>query len=237
MNESEMNGQLFAEDNAAQGEEAAQIGADGAGAEHSGEQFGERIQKQLPAAGAQSGEREEFALDARTERAIRALIDGRLREREQERRTSDGAERLRQEVDMYAQQREREERAAFGELVRQADQMRERGFPKFDLAQQMENPEFRRMVLPRSMRGAGLTVEQAYAATHYRDMLAAGMMAAEEAARRSVANSIRSGSVRPQENGAATERSAQVEIDPAKLKREDFLELSRRAAQGEKIAF
>lgn len=134
-------------------------------------------------------------------------------------------------------QQEMETRQAFANLAQQAEQMRANGFPNFDLRAEMENPAFRQMVMPPHLRGSGLSVEQAYAALHYKDMMGAGMQAAAQQARQNVSNAIMAGQQRPAENGTTTTRAVEVRSDPTKFTRQDRAEIRRRVAAGEKISF
>lgn len=135
-----------------------------------------------------------------------------------------------------ATQQEQDRREAFVQLAQQAEEFKQ-VIPGFDLAAEMEDPHFRQMVLPPNMRGSGLTIEQAYAATHYREMMGAGMQAASRQARESLSQSIRSGMSRPPENGSTSSRAADVRTDPSKFTTMDFKEIDRRVERGEKIRF
>lgn len=132
---------------------------------------------------------------------------------------------------------ESEQRQAFAEIARQAAEL-QKTIPGFDVAAEMRsNPSFARMIMPASMRGAGLSVEQAYFATHYQDMMAAGMQAAQHRATQQVVNSIRSGS-RPVENGTQSSAAGDAPgIDPSKLTREQLRSIRERARGGELIGF
>lgn len=135
-----------------------------------------------------------------------------------------------------AQAEERQRREFFSDLARQAAELHERGID-INLVQEMENPDFRAMVMPTSMRGSGLSVEQAYGALHYKDMLGAGMQAAIQRTKDEVSRSLQAGAARPMENGSRTAQAAQVRTDPSKFTKRDFDEINRRAERGEKIAF
>lgn len=135
-----------------------------------------------------------------------------------------------------AAQQETEVRSAFDDIARQANEMRAKGI-EIDINAEMQNPQFRQMVMPPQLRGAGLSVEQAHAALHYREMMGAGMQAAARQARENLTNSIRAGQQRPPENGATSTRAVDVRADPAKLSKADRAEIRRRAERGEKISF
>ena len=155
--------------------------------------------------------------------ALKQLRSLQARNRQLERETS-------------AQAEERQRREYFADIARQAAEMNERGI-NINLVQEMENPDFRQMVLPTSMRGNGLSVEQAYGALHYRDMIGAGMQAAIARTKDEISRGLQAGAARPMENGSRTASAAQVRTDPSKFSKKDFDEITRRAERGEKIAF
>jgi len=142
---------------------------------------------------------------------------------------------LRQQQEMT--RRESEERQAFAEIARQAAEL-QKMVPGFDVAAEMRNnPTFAKMVMPPSMRGAGLTVEEAYFATHHQEMMQAGMAAAQQRAQQQVVNAIRSGS-RPIENGMTSSAGgAAPGLNPATMTQAEIKAILKRAEAGEKIAF
>lgn len=136
-----------------------------------------------------------------------------------------------------ALRQENEQRAAFSEIARQAAEL-QKMVPGFDVAEEMRNnPRFARMIMPPSMRGAGMSVEEAYFAVHHNEMMQAGMQAAQQRAQQQVVNAIRSGT-RPVENGMNTS-AAQREpsLDPAHLTPEQRRDIRERSKRGELIGF
>lgn len=149
-------------------------------------------------------------------------------------RQLDEADRIK--MSFERQQRENETRKAFDSIRQQAEAFKAI-VPGFDLRAEMENPAFMQMIRPPQMGGSGLSVEAAYAALHYKDMMAAGMQAAAQQARQTAASTIRAGMQRPTENGATSNRAIETRSDPRTLSRNDRAEIRRRAANGEKISF
>lgn len=133
--------------------------------------------------------------------------------------------------------REAEERETFADLARQAEELA-KIVPGFNIAAEMQaNSKFARMVMPPSMRGSGLSVEEAYFATHHNELMQAGMAAAQQRAQQQIVNSIRSGS-RPVENGTRSAGAgAPPAMDPATLTPEQRRQIRERAKNGERIEF
>lgn len=144
----------------------------------------------------------------------------------------DETARLRQSVARY--QREQEMQQAV-QAIRQDAEAFKQIVPGFDLnAEMQQNPVFARMIRPPQMGGSGLSVEQAYFATHHREMMGAGMQAAAQQAKLNAASTIRAGQMRPQENGTTTSRTVETRSDPRKLSRSDREEIRRRVKNGDR---
>lgn len=149
-------------------------------------------------------------------------------------RQLDEADRIK--MSFARQQQELDNRKAFDAILQQAESMRAI-VPGFDLQAEMANPVFVQMIRPPQMGGSGLSVEAAYAALHYKDMMGAGMQAAAQQARLSAANNIRAGQQRPAENGSVSSRTVERITDPSKLTKAQRAEIRRRAEAGESISF
>ena len=120
-------------------------------------------------------------------------------------------------------------------LVQQAEALKQT-FPDFDLKKELENPNFKRMTAP----DVGLSVEDAYYATHHAELAPKAVMAGVQHAQRQIAQSLQANASRPVE-GAMTgnQQAARIAIDPRNMTaeqrhrmREDF---ARRSARGEKV--
>jgi hypothetical protein len=108
-----------------------------------------------------------------------------------------------QERDNDRQQRENartiEEQAIrrhVDELRRQEEEMK-KIFPSFDLRRELEDPTFRRMTSP----SGGVSVKAAYYAVHHDELQMSAMQEAAKRTAQKMSDAIRSGSVRPDENG------------------------------------
>lgn len=96
-------------------------------------------------------------------------------------------------------------------LERQGEELK-RVFPGFDLRTELRNPVFARMTSP----GVGISVEDAYHALHRRQIQAAAMRLSAQATAQQIANDIRSGGRRPQENGVSGQASSVTTFDYSK---------------------
>ena len=104
-------------------------------------------------------------------------------------------------------------RAHYSSLRNQAEAMREK-YADFDLDRELnENPRFFNMT---SMTG-GATVEEAYRALHFEEILEARVNEAARQAAESVTRSIRAGSQMPVENGMSGRTSLPMQKKPYNL--------------------
>lgn len=130
-------------------------------------------------------------------------------------------------------QKEQAMQKHFEGLVQQAEALKGK-YPGFDLKKELENPTFMRMTAP----GVNLSVEDAYYAVHRREIEAAALEAANRQTAKNIANAVRSGTMRPQENGASAAPSVtSFNYKTASKEQRDALKkLIREAgARGEKI--
>lgn len=128
---------------------------------------------------------------------------------------------------------EQQMRTHFETLVRQTEQAKQL-YPALDLQAEMKNPVFARLTSP----AVGIDVRTAYEVVHRDEMRGAEMQYAAQKSAERMANAIRSGSMRPMENGLQGQQSnAPVKTDPKSLTRADREEIKRRVRLGEKIIF
>lgn len=109
-------------------------------------------------------------------------------------------------------------------------------FPDFDLDKELaSNPEFARLTGP----GVNVPVEKAYKLCHQDEIMTAAAAAAQQQAATKIANSIRSGSRRPVENGSASQAPSVTTFDyknASREQREAFKkEIYASGARGEYI--
>ncbi len=104
-------------------------------------------------------------------------------------------------------------------------------FPQFDLKAELSDRNFVAAIQ------AGVPMELVYKGKYYDQNLTEATQATAKSAEQNVTNNIRARGKRPAENGTAAQSAAIVKSDPSKLTLQDFNEIARRVANGEKITF
>lgn len=145
-------------------------------------------------------------------------------------RKLDAADRLEaaRQRDAEMSELDRQIRAHRAELETQALEL-QKTFPDFDLAAEMEDDRFARMLVP----GSGLSVEDAYWAVHRAELTAA----AKDAAVRNMAKSIQGGAARPNETGMKKSGNAPARnLDSIRhMTPEKRQEIIERVRRGERV--
>lgn len=103
-------------------------------------------------------------------------------------------------------------------------------FPEFDFDQEMDNPDFERLI-----RTGLVDVQTAYKVVHQQDLTRTAMQFAATRAVQDTAKAVASGA-RPAEGNGGSPTAAGT-LDPSKLTADQYEEIKRRAAAGEKITF
>lgn len=121
----------------------------------------------------------------------------------------------------------------FNGLMQQGEALKAK-YPFFDLQKELQNDSFVKMTSP----SGGLTVEQAFAALHHNELQQYAMQQAAMQSQRQAAQTVQANMARPRENaGRSAAPQATVRNDPSKLTLNDFEEIKKRVARGEKISF
>lgn len=122
----------------------------------------------------------------------------------------------------------------YSKLMQQGDALKGK-YPTFDLQEELKNPVFARMVAP----GVGLSVEDAYFTVHRKEIAQAAVKAANEQTAKNIANAVRSGTMRPQENGSTSSAPSVSSFSYKNASKEQRDALKQRirmaGAKGEKI--
>jgi len=139
------------------------------------------------------------------------------------------------------EQREQERTLEQQKIVNHIQKLEQQGnalktvFPSFDLRKELQNPVFSRLTSP----SVGLSVEDAYHAVHRKEIQETAMKVAAEKTAEKLSNAIRSGSMRPNENGNSSKAPSVVSFDyrnATKAQREELKKQIRQAAaQGRKL--
>lgn len=126
---------------------------------------------------------------------------------------------------------EQQMRSHFNMIAQQAEEAK-KFYPNLDLRTEMQNPTFARLTSP----GVGIDVRTAYEVVHREEMRGAEMKYAADKSAERIANAIRSGSIRPAENGVqGSQGNAVVKSDPKSWTKDDRAEIRRRVQRGDKI--
>lgn len=181
--------------------------------------FGLPSADDLDALSAKVREQAEASLEDRAYKAGRSKEDQQLIERQ-----NYELERMRE-----AQIREQNIRKQ-QEWERQGAEL-QKTLPAFDFQQEVMTNERFGVAL-----SAGLSVEEAYRATHPELTTNAMAYAAQQAAQ-SVAASVRANGMRPPEAGLSSAAPSQIKQDPRTFTHEDFENIRRRVAAGEEFTF
>lgn len=106
-------------------------------------------------------------------------------------------------------------------LVEQSEALKSE-FPNFNIENEIANPQFKRLVDPPELGGAGLSVRNAFFALHNSDIMKATMNNAVNQAAINTANAVQTNKNRPSENGLSSAQTVTVKENPANYKLEDF---------------
>lgn len=100
-----------------------------------------------------------------------------------------------------------------------------------DLNAECENPEFTGLL------ANGISIEGAYKAIHFDEMIGGAMAKTAENVRQKMAQGIATRQARPSENGASSQTATVFKTDVNKLTKADRDEIERRVARGETVTF
>ena len=105
------------------------------------------------------------------------------------------------------------------------------GLNNFDMAAEMENPDFTQLL------SNGISFEAAYKTIHFDDMVNGAMAATAQNVSQAMVNKITSRNRRPAENGTQSASNKVFKSDPSKLTDADINEIIKRVARGADISF
>lgn len=132
------------------------------------------------------------------------------------------------------EQAERKEQAdqALARWMNESEQLKAKyGLEGFDLHAELENPDFVRLL------AGGISLESAYKAVHFDDMIGGAMAQTAKNVRQQVTQSIASRNARPSENGVSSQNSQVFKTDVNNMTKAQRADLLRRAERGETISF
>lgn len=136
------------------------------------------------------------------------------------------------EATVQTMQRQKEGEQIYGKWMNEAEALREKyGIQNFDFGTEAQNPEFLNLLK------SGVSVESAYKAIHFDDMVGGAMMTTAQQVSQKMAQNIASRASRPLEGAVSSQPGVITKTDVTKLTKADREEIDRRVARGEKISF
>ena len=136
---------------------------------------------------------------------------------------------------LEAQQKAKEQEEVdkiFSEWDQQANEFKEKyQIEGFDLKNEIQNPEFANLLK------AGVTIEGAYKAVHFDDMVGGAMAHTAAKVKEDLVKSINGRASRPAEGAVASHSATTFKTDVNALSKADIFECIRRAERGETITF
>lgn len=104
-------------------------------------------------------------------------------------------------------------------------------YPAFDLRQELRNPGFVNLLRSR------VDMQTAYEILHKDEIIPAAMAYAAQTVERKLAENLRSGGLRPSENGTSGAGAVQLGSRVEQLTRKEIADLCRRVERGERLSF
>lgn len=135
--------------------------------------------------------------------------------------------------DAYEQMRRQQEgEQIYGRWMNEADELREKyGIQDFDFTAEAQNLEFLNLLK------SGVSVENAYKAIHFDDMMGGAMMTTAQRVSQQMAKNIASRASRPTEGAISSQPGVITKADVTKLTKADREEIERRVLRGDIISF
>ena len=125
-------------------------------------------------------------------------------------------------------------RASFRRLLAEGERLRQL-YPGLDLGAELANPRFAALLASLERTGAPEPLRMAYEATHHDQILGGVVRYAVERTAAQLAEGIRSGALRPAENGGGA--ASDTRLDPGNLSPQQRRDIRQRVMRGERITF
>ena len=125
-------------------------------------------------------------------------------------------------------------RASFRDAVAEGEALRAL-YPGFDLGRELADPRFAGVLVSLQRGGVPGAVRLAYEAAHRRELLGGALRAAVACTAAQVAEGVRSGALRPAENGGGA--AADTRPDPGHLSPQQRKDIRERVMRGERVTF
>ena len=125
-------------------------------------------------------------------------------------------------------------RRSFRAAVAEGEALRQL-YPGFDLGRELSDPRFAEMLVSLQRAGAAEPVRLAYEGVHHREILGGVVRYAVARTAAQVAEGVRSGALRPAENGGGA--ASDSRLDPRTLSDRQRRDIRARVMRGERVTF
>lgn len=149
-----------------------------------------------------------------------------LKEMKKLERENEGLKRAQEEA-----QAKQQSQQILSKWMQQTDEFNTKYGMNIDFGIEAQNPDFVAILKN------GSSVEAAYRAVHFDEMMGGAMFKTAQAVTEKMANNLQAKASRPVENGISSRATATVKTDVNSLTRKDREEIERRVARGERISF
>ena len=125
-------------------------------------------------------------------------------------------------------------RASFRRIMAEGERLRQI-YPGLDLGAELANPRFAALLASLERTGAPEPLRMAYEATHHDQILGGVVRYAVERTAAQIAEGVRSGALRPAENGGGA--ASDTRLDPGNLSPQQRRDIRQRVMRGERVTF
>lgn len=118
----------------------------------------------------------------------------------------------------------------YSEWLNESEELKNKyGLDSFNLESEMQNPEFIKLL------AGGISLESAYKAIHFDDMVGGAMAHTAATVKEKMANNIASRSGRPAENGVSSQSTSNFKTDVNKMTKADRAKIMREVQKGANV--
>lgn len=127
-------------------------------------------------------------------------------------------------------ERKRHTDQIYSEWLNESEELKNKyGLDSFNLESEIQNPEFIKLL------AGGISLESAYKAIHFDDMVGGAMAHTAATVKEKMANNIASRSGRPAENGVSSQSTSNFKTDVNKMTKADRAKIMREVQKGANI--
>lgn len=118
----------------------------------------------------------------------------------------------------------------YSEWLNESEELKNKyGLDSFNLESEIQNPEFIKLL------AGGISLESAYKAIHFDDMVGGAMAHTAATVKEKMANNIASRSGRPAENGVSSQSTSNFKTDVNKMTKADRAKIMREVQKGANV--